>query len=118
MNAVMIVDDNAFARQRMAELLTKEGYKVHEAGDGEQAVTLYRSLRPKVAILDITMPKKDGLEALKDIIAFDARACVVMLTALDQPAIISKALRLGAKDYLKKPVASIRLLATLQKLLA
>ncbi len=117
MATVMIVDDNRFARQHLVSILNAEGYRVIEAENGEQAVQMYRTSRPNVALMDITMPRKDGLAALTEIMQCDAAARVIMLTGVSQPAIIVKALKLGAKDFLKKPVPTDRLLTTIRQVL-
>jgi two-component system chemotaxis response regulator CheY len=78
---------------------------------------MYRSEKPDIALMDVTMPHKDGLEALSEIRELDPQAKVVMLTALDQQTVMVQAMRLGAKDFLTKPVVPDRLVATLEKVL-
>jgi two-component system chemotaxis response regulator CheY len=114
----MVVDDNQFIRKRLAEVLSGNGYDVIAAEDGEQAVNIYQSDRPDVALMDVVMPQKDGLEALAEIRQFDPMAKVIMLTALDQQSVAVKAVQLGAKDFLAKPVVPDLLMAALQKVLA
>lgn len=117
MATVMIVDDSLFVRNHLNKLLTRSGYETIMAEDGEQAVRNYRRDRPDVVLLDITMPQKDGLQALTEIREFDSRAKVIMLTAVDQELAVTRAIHLGAKDFLVKPVPPSRLLAILQKVL-
>ena len=78
---------------------------------------LYREVRPDAVIMDITMPRKNGLEAMSEILALDPRARVIMLTALDQKSVATTAIVFGAKDFLTKPVLPDHLLLTLKKVL-
>ena len=117
MSTVMIADDNRVFREGLSELLTENDYEVCEAEDGEQAVQVYRSSRPDVVLMDVTMPRKDGLQALAEICQFDPEAKVIMLTALNQESVMIKAAQLGAKDFLIKLVALDQLIATLQRAL-
>ena len=117
MARIMVVDDAQFIRTRISRLLTKHGYEIIEAKDGEEAVQIYRSVQPDVVLMDITMPRKDGLAALTEIHKFDPRAKVIMLTALGQFSIAMQALKSGAKDFVVKPYDPERLTETLQKTL-
>ena len=103
--SVVIAEDEALIRMDLAEMLTEEGYVVAgEAGDGEQAVELARQLRPDLVIMDIKMPKVDGIAAAATIV--DERiAPVVMLTAFSQRELITQARDAGAMAYLVKPFA-------------
>ncbi len=114
---VLIVDDSLFMRDHLKTLLAKHGYGTVEAADGEQAVSQYRSARPDAVLMDITMPHLDGLEALAQIRIIDPQARVVMLTALDQSLIAARAIHMGARDFLVKPVSPASLLASLQRAL-
>jgi two-component system chemotaxis response regulator CheY len=117
MTTVMIVDDSLFMRSHLSGLLATKGYQTIMAENGEQAVRNYRQDRPDAVLMDITMPRKDGLQALTEICEFDSQARVIMLTASDQELALTRALRLGAKDVLVKPVPPNRLLAILQETL-
>ncbi len=117
MAKVMITDDSLFMRNKLARLLAKHNYETIQAGDGVEAVRLYRETKPDVVLMDITMPRKNGLEALADILKFDPRARVIMLTALDQKSVAATAILTGAKDFLAKPVRPDRLLQALEKAL-
>lgn len=117
MNKIMVVDDAQFMRVRLSKLLTGHGYQVTEAENGMQAVTTYRTLRPDAVLMDITMPEKDGLEALAEIRSFDPNAKVIMLTALGQESMVIQAIKSGAKDYVVKPFDPDRVMLALQKIL-
>jgi two-component system chemotaxis response regulator CheY len=105
-------------RNHLSKLLGKNGFEIIQAEDGERAVSTYCRTRPDVVLMDITMPRKDGLQALTEIREFDARARVIMLTALDQELAATRAIHLGAKDFLVKPVPPNRLISALHKALS
>src|SRR4029453_18561017 len=86
--------------------------------DGAEAVARYQELRPEVTTLDITMPEKDGLEALREIIALDPSARVVMCSALGQEAKVLESIKLGAKEFVVKPFQAPRVLEAIGKALA
>jgi response regulator NasT len=111
---VLVVEDEALIRLDLAEMLTEEGYVVAgEAGDGEQAVELARQLRPDLVIMDIKMPKVDGIAAAATIV--DERiAPVVMLTAFSQRELITQARDAGAMAYLVKPFARHELVPAIE----
>jgi two-component system, chemotaxis family, chemotaxis protein CheY len=115
---VLLVDDLPFMRMLQREILKDRGYQVvGEASDGHEAVDLYRKLRPDLAILDITMPNMNGLEATKQILALDPAARIIICSALGQQKLILEAIRLGIKDFIVKPFKPERLLGAIQKAL-
>jgi two-component system chemotaxis response regulator CheY len=117
MPKVMIVDDSEFIRNRLAKLLGEHGYETIQAADGEQAVQAYPTTRPDVVLMDITMPRLNGMDALAQIRMTDPRARVIMLTALDQKLVAARAVHMGARDFLVKPVLPGKLLLVLNKTL-
>ena len=119
MARILVVDDAAFMRKMVTDALTKGGHEViGEAGDGTEAVEQYQSLKPDLTTLDITMPEKDGLSALKDIIALDPSAKVIMCSALGQESKVLESIKLGAKDFVVKPFQAERVLDAVGKALA
>ena len=101
---VLIADDAAYMREMLRDILTSGGYEiVAEASDGEEAVAAYREHSPDLVTLDIVMPRKSGLEALREILAGDPGACVVMCSALGQDALVRDMLHAGARGYVVKP---------------
>jgi two-component system chemotaxis response regulator CheY len=117
MPKVMVVDDSLFMRNHLAKLLTEHTYEVVLAESGEEAVKTYRSARPDIVLMDVTMPQMNGLSALIEIRQFDRRAKVIMLTAIDECLLASQAIHMGAMDFLTKPVPLDKLLMALQKVL-
>ena len=118
MARVLVVDDAAFMRKMVTDALSGGGHEVvGEAGDGVEAVMRYQELRPDVMTLDITMPEKDGLAALQEIIAVDPGAKVIMCSALGQESKVLESIKLGAKDFVVKPFQADRVLSAVAKAL-
>ena len=100
---VLVAEDEALIRLDLVELLTDEGYEVvGEAGDGEAALELARSLKPDLVVMDVKMPKMDGISAASAI-AEERIAPVVMLTAFSQRELVERAREAGAMAYVVKP---------------
>ena len=119
MARVLVVDDAAFMRKMVSDALTKGGHEiVGEGANGEEAVTLYQELSPELTTLDITMPEKDGLAALKEIVELDPSARVVMCSALGQESKVLESIKLGAKDFVVKPFQPDRILDAAAKAVA
>jgi len=114
---VMIVDDSLFTRNHLAKLLAEHGYDTVQAENGAQAITMYRAARPDIVLMDITMPHLNGIEALAEIRHLDTQAKVIIFTALNQEQIATRAIHIGAEDFLVKPVPPAKLLVALQKAL-
>lgn len=102
---IVIVDDSIFLiKQLSAFFEAAMGYKVVGTGEnGIQAVSLYREHRPDLITLDITMPHKDGVEALTEIMAEFPEANVMMISAIRGQE-MTKCLKIGAKAYMEKPL--------------
>ena len=100
---ILIAEDETIIRLDLKDLLQRAGFEVcGEARDGLEAVDLARSAQPDVAILDVKMPKLDGIEAARQIL--EERAIpIVMLTAYDQDELVSRAVEAGVFGYLVKP---------------
>jgi len=119
MARVLVVDDAAFMRKMVSDALAKGGHEiVGEAGNGLEAVERFQELRPDVTTLDITMPEKDGLAALKEIMAFDPSARVIMCSALGQESKVLESIKAGAKDFVIKPFQADRVLEAVAKAVA
>ena len=104
MARILIVDDAAFMRMMLKDILTKGGFEIAgEAADGNEAVAKYNELKPDLVTLDITMPNKDGIQALKEIKAADPNATCVMCSAMGQQSMVIDAIQSGAKDFIVKP---------------
>ena len=118
MARVLVVDDAAFMRKVVSDALASGGHEVvGEATNGAEAVARFQELRPELTTLDITMPEKDGLAALAEIMAIDPAARVVMCSALGQETKVLESIKLGAKDFVVKPFQPARVLEAVGKAL-
>lgn len=115
---ILLVDDEAIIRLDLREMLKEHGHQiVAEASDGEMAIELAAQHQPDLIIMDIKMPKLDGLEAVARINA-ERRIPTIMLTAYSQPELVEKAVGLGVFAFLVKPIKEHDLLPTLEVALA
>src|SRR5215217_853777 len=111
---VLIAEDEALIRLDLAEMLREEGYEiVGEAGDGQEAVDLAESLKPDLVIMDVKMPRRDGIDAASEI-AEKRIAPVVILTAFSQRELVEKARDAGAMAYLVKPFTKADLMPAVE----
>ena len=116
MKRVLIADDASFMRQMIRDIIEPEGFEVvGEAADGVEVVEKFRKLHPDLVMMDIVMPKRSGIDAVKAIKAEDAGARVVMCSALGQEALVTEAIQAGARDFIVKPFKPDAVLATLRK---
>lgn len=118
MYTILVVDDAGFMRKTVQNHLGKAGYTSFiEGEDGERAVELYKSNKPDLVIMDITMPNKDGIHALEEIRSFDPSAKVVMCSAMGQESMVMESIKLGALDFIVKPFKEDRIIETVSKIL-
>ncbi len=118
MAKILVCDDSAFMRMMLKKVLIDNGHEVvGEAGDGMEAVQLFRQYKPDLITMDITMPKMDGIEAVKHIFAEDPLVRIIMVTALGQRSIITDAINAGASDFVVKPFDNIQVIETVKKVL-
>ena len=116
MAKILVVDDAAFMRMMIKDILTKNGYEVAgEAENGAVAVSKYAELKPDLVLMDITMPEKDGIQALKDIKANDSGAKVIMCSAMGRQAMVIEAIQSGAKDFIVKPFQADHVIEAVKK---
>jgi two-component system chemotaxis response regulator CheY len=116
MKRVLIADDASFMRQMIRDIIEPEGYEVvGEASDGVEVVDKFRKLRPDLVMMDIVMPKRSGIDAVRTIRSEDASATIVMCSALGQETLVMEAIQAGAKDFIVKPFKPDAVVATLAK---
>jgi two-component system response regulator AtoC len=101
---VLVVDDEPEAVELLQEFLQAKGYEVSTASDGAEALRKVKEERPHLLLLDIHMPKMDGLEVLRQLRAIDQEVGVIMVTGVNEEAIGRQAMALGAFDYIVKPL--------------
>ncbi|MBX4168275.1 response regulator receiver and ANTAR domain protein [Rhodococcus pyridinivorans] len=111
---VVVAEDEALIRLDLVEMLREEGYEVvGEAGDGQRAVELAEELRPDLVIMDVKMPRRDGIDAASEI-AQRRIAPVVILTAFSQRELVERARDAGAMAYLVKPFSKSDLVPAIE----
>jgi len=103
MARILVVDDEIAIVDVLKSFLEEKGHKVYTAFDGEEAVAVAKLERPHLILLDIYLPKMDGIEVLKAIRSFDESMGVIMITAFREEQVAKQALSLGAFDYITKP---------------
>lgn len=118
MHTILIADDHPMFRQGLRGLLEREGFEVvGEAADGHEAARLARQLKPDIAVLDLGMPRLNGIEAARDIYKRAPGTQVVLLTMYEDDAYVLEALRAGIRGYVLKAQAAADLLAAIREVL-
>ena len=104
MAKIMIADDSDAIRLVLQDILSIGKHEVvSEATDGEEAIDFYQKHTPDVLLLDLAMPKKDGLTVVKEVMQIDPNAKIILITASDDQKIIGQCLESGAISYISKP---------------
>jgi two-component system chemotaxis response regulator CheY len=118
MKRVLVVDDAAFMRMAIKNILQKNNYEVvGEAENGLEGVKKYLELKPDLVTMDITMPEMTGLDALKQIKKIDSGAKVVMVSAMGQESMVRDSIIHGAKSFIVKPFKEEHVVQTVSKIL-
>ncbi|OGL63315.1 MAG: hypothetical protein A3J27_07645 [Candidatus Tectomicrobia bacterium RIFCSPLOWO2_12_FULL_69_37] len=104
MPRMVIVDDEPEVLEELAEVFGEYGYEIETAREGEEALRKVKEKRPHVMLLDIRMPGMDGLEVLRRVREVDPSLGVIMVTAVIEEGLAKEAMRLGAFDYITKPI--------------
>ena len=118
MARVLVADDASFMRQMIREIVEAEGHEVvGEASDGDEVVEEFKRLSPDVVTMDIVMPRRSGIDAVKGIMELDSGAKVVMCSALGQETLVQEAMAAGARDFIVKPFKPDVVIATIEKVL-
>ncbi|MBN2733289.1 MAG: response regulator [Methanomicrobiaceae archaeon] len=119
MGRILVVDDTMFMRTLLKNILFSGSHDiVGEAENGEDAVEKYKALKPDLVTMDVVMPKMNGIEALKAIMAADPNAKIVMCTAVGQEQMVKLAIKTGAKGYIVKPFQAPKVLEEVNNVLS
>lgn len=115
---VLVVDDAAFMRSTLRDILTRGGFNVvAEARNGREAVELYAQHLPDLVTMDIVMPEISGIEAVRIITKANPSAKIIMCSAMGQQALVIEAIQAGARDFVIKPFQAARVLEAAQRAL-
>ncbi len=102
---ILVCDDSILARKNLTQMLHSFGFtEIVEVANGQDAVSAYMNEHPTVVFLDIVMPIKDGITATKEILAYDPKAIVIMVSSVGTQTNLREAIKAGAKDFIQKPV--------------
>lgn len=117
--SILVVDDEWKIRQIVVHLLTQAGYETHETGESFDAATLAAEVRPDLVILDISMPKKTGLQVARELRENEitAKTPIMFMTARTEAELVDKAYDLGAVGYVEKPFSNETYLQIVSRLL-
>jgi len=119
MSNILIGDDSSAIRIILKEILMMDGHNVvGEGKDGDETIVLYCELRPDLLLLDLTMPKKDGLAVIREIISKHPEAKIILITASDDQEYIQHCLDSGALSSISKPFSFKNVLKVVSKILA
>lgn len=99
----IIIDDASIVRMRLNDILSEEYEIVAEGENGQDAISLYNKFKPDFMTLDITMAEKNGKDALKEILAKDPDAKIIMVTAVGTKVNVLETIEVGARDFIRKP---------------
>lgn len=118
MAKVLIADDSDAIRLVLKDILSIGEHEVlAEAVDGAEAVDFYKEHSPEILLLDLAMPKKDGLTVVKEVIEHDSNAKIILITASDDQKVINECLKCGATSYISKPFDFNSVLKTIKEIL-
>ncbi len=116
---VLICDDSALVRKKMSSALSGMGVsEIHEAVNGNEAVQKYAEYMPDIVFMDIVMPEKTGVDALKDIKSLNPEAKVVMASSVGTQGNLKEAIEAGAFDFIQKPITEEDIVKILEKIKA
>ena len=115
---ILVVDDAIFMRSLIRDIFARSPFVIAgEAENGQEAIEMYKILRPDITTMDIVMPEVDGITALKEIMKFDPQAKVIMCSALGQESLIAESIEAGAKDFIVKPFQPNKVLKVVRSVL-
>lgn len=117
MPKILVVDDDKAVLQMFKDILGLSGYKVIVATEGKEALTEYKKTKPHLVIMDILMPKIDGVKTTKEILKIDKKAKIIVVTAVTKPGLEKTCIKAGAKAFIMKPFEIAKLVSTIESVL-
>lgn len=116
MKKVLVVEDAEYMRKMFREVLEEYGFEVFLAESGEEVLEKFEKSKPDVVIMDVLMPRKDGLTVMRELLEKDKNAKIIVVSALGKPSLENDSIKIGAKAFLKKPFNIDRLLFLIEKI--
>jgi two-component system chemotaxis response regulator CheY len=113
---LLVVDDAPFVLKALRDTLEAHGYEVHEASNGKEAIVRYSEVNPDVVLMDILMPKMDGISAIRNIVNNDPGAKIIAVTAVGKRGLEVECVEAGASGFILKPFKTKDLLLTIGSL--
>ncbi|MGB9901624.1 response regulator [Methanothrix sp.] len=113
---ILVVDDAPFIVRALRDVLGARGFEIHEVQSGEEALSVYRDLRPDVVLMDILMPGMNGIAVTREIVNMDPSANIIVITAIGKPGLERECMDAGARGFLLKPFRIRDLLALIESL--
>lgn len=115
---ILIADDSILARKQLKDMISTLGTPTFfEAPDGQSAIDQYKPNKPDLVFLDIVMPRKDGNSAIKEIIAYDSEAIIVITSSAGTQSQLKLAIEAGAKEFIQKPLDQEQIINTVKRFL-
>lgn len=115
---VLVCDDSILARKQIKDIISTVGTpRFIEAANGEEAISLYKEENPDLVFLDIVMPKKDGNIVIKEIIAYDPCATIIIASSVGTKSQLKAAIESGARDFIQKPLESGQVVSIVERYL-
>lgn len=116
--SILICDDSILARKQLKDVISTLGTPTfYEAADGVDAVKKYKEFKPDIVFMDIVMPKQDGIETVQNIMNFDPDAEIIIVSSIGTMTQLKAAIKLGAKDFIQKPLNENQVITLLDKYL-
>ncbi|MFA9422511.1 MAG: response regulator [Sedimentibacter sp.] len=107
---ILICDDSILVRKSFKDIIISLGCdQVFEANDGQQAIDTYKKQKPDLVFLDIVMPVKTGIEALSEIMSYDSKAKVIIVSSIGTNSKLTEAIKIGAYNFFQKPIDKVQL---------
>jgi two-component system, chemotaxis family, chemotaxis protein CheY len=115
---ILLCDDSLLVRKKLKDALTIQGFThIYEAHNGEEAVTFCQQEQPDLVLLDLVMPKKDGMQALEEIKQMNPSIYVVIASSVGTQGNLIQSIKLGADDFLQKPITMDSILNITRKII-
>lgn len=117
MKEILVVDDDEYVLRMFEDVLAPSGYKVIAVSSGKDALTEYKKTKPHLVIMDILMPKMDGVKTTREILKIDKKAKIIVVTAVTKPGLEKMCIKAGAKAFIMKPFEVDKLVSTIKNML-